>query len=227
MKNESQSSSVEFSGKSVEEAIELALRELSVEREEVEVEVLSKGRSGLLGLGGEPARIRVTRIVSSDPYTQAQNLVHDILSLLKVSARAGLKSGPGGASEPSQGAVINIEGEDAGLLIGRKGETLLAFQFLVNIILQHRLHVRIPLTLDVEGYRERRQNALQALALRMAERVASSGRSITLEPMPPHERRIVHIALGGHPRVSTQSVGMGDARKVSIISKRSQPQRQA
>lgn len=227
MENESRSSSAEFSGKSVEEAIEQALQELNVEREEVEVEVLSRGRSGILGLGSEPARIRVTRIVSSDPYTQAQNLVQEILSLLKVSARAGLKSGPSGAGEPSQGVVINIEGEDAGLLIGRKGETLLALQFLVNIILQHRLHARIPLILDVEDYRERRQNALQALAQRMAERVASSGRPITLEPMPPHERRIVHIALASHPRVSTQSVGIGEARKVSIVSKRNQPQRQA
>ena len=118
------------------------------------------------------------------------------------------------------GPVFELEGEDSGLLIGRRGETFKALQFLVKFIVGQRLEARASLMLDVEGYQMRRYNALTNLARRVAERVVSTGRSVTLEPMPPDERRIVHMAIAEYPRVTTESVGMGDGRQVVVDLKK-------
>ncbi len=113
--------------------------------------------------------------------------------------------------------VLNIEGEDLGILIGRRAETLAALQYLVRLMVNHRVHHWVNLVVDVEGYKARREEQLVRLAERMAERAASTGRAVALEAMPPRERRIVHITLRNHPQVTTQSVGEGDQRKVTII----------
>jgi spoIIIJ-associated protein len=115
--------------------------------------------------------------------------------------------------------VLNIEGEDLGILIGRRGETLAAIQYLTRLMVNHRLHRWTNLVVDVEGYKARREEQLVRLAERMAERVVNSGRAVALEAMPARERRIVHIALRNHPTVTTQSVGEGDNRKVTIVPK--------
>ena len=122
-------------------------------------------------------------------------------------------------SEDLDGPVFEIEGDDSGLLIGRRGETLRALQFLVKFIVSRKLESRVNLLVDVEGYQARRYDSLANLANRVAQRVASSGRSITLEPMPPNERRAVHMALADHPRVTTESTGMGDGRQVIVQPK--------
>lgn len=116
--------------------------------------------------------------------------------------------------------AFEIEGEDAGLLIGRRGETLQALQFLVNLIVNKQLGRQVYVTIDVEGYRERRQESLKSLAQRTAERVVSSGRSIQLQPMPASERRIIHVTLAEHPDVRTESKGDGDQRRVVVLPKR-------
>lgn len=113
--------------------------------------------------------------------------------------------------------VLNIEGEDLGILIGRRAETLAALQYLTRLMVNHRAHRWVNLVVDVEGYKARREEQLVRLAERMAERVVSTGRAVALEAMPPRERRIVHITLREHPQVTTQSVGEGDQRKVTII----------
>jgi spoIIIJ-associated protein len=113
--------------------------------------------------------------------------------------------------------VLNVEGEDLGILIGRRAETLAAIQYLTRLMINHRLHRWVNIVVDVEGYRARREEQLVRLAERMAERVASSGRAIALEAMPPNERRIIHIALRDHPSVTTESVGEGEHRKVTVI----------
>ena len=113
---------------------------------------------------------------------------------------------------------LDIEGEDSGLLIGRRGETLRALQFTVNLIVGQTTRARV--ILDVEGYRERRYSSLRALAARVAERVTSTGRPITLEPMAPNERRVVHMALANNPRVDTESTGVGESRKITVLPKR-------
>lgn len=113
--------------------------------------------------------------------------------------------------------VLNIEGEDLGILIGRRAETLAALQYLTRLMVNHRAHRWVNLVVDVEGYKARREEQLVRLAERMAERVVSTGRAVALEAMPPRERRIVHITLRDHPQVTTQSVGEGEQRKVTII----------
>lgn len=115
--------------------------------------------------------------------------------------------------------VLNIEGEDLGILIGRRAETLSAIQYLTRLMVNHRLHRWVNVVVDVEGYRSRREEQLARLASRMADRAVSSGKPVALEAMPPNERRIVHITLRDNPLVTTQSVGEGEQRKVTIIPK--------
>lgn len=211
---------VEVSARSVEEAIEVALRQLEAKRDEVEVEVLSRGKPGFLGFGAEMARVRVRRLpkTSLPPSAlMAKEVVDTVLKYMGVAATATL--GHPSPDNP-QATVIEISGDDAGLLIGRKGESLRALQFLVNLIIAQRAGEQsAPVLLDVEHYKERRTKALQNLALRVAERVTQTGHPISLEPMPPAERRIIHLALANHPAVKTESVGEGNERKVVILPK--------
>ncbi|MBI4199362.1 MAG: protein jag [Chloroflexi bacterium] len=205
---------VEMSAKTVEEAIELALKELGAEREEVAVEVISQGRAGIFGIGSEPARVRVTRLSpQAGLASQALEVVNHLLARMDVSAIATIRS----SGDEENGPIIDIQGEDSGLLIGRRGETLHALQFLVNLLLSHKGEPHPLVVLDVEQYRERRAKSLQALAWRVAEKVAATGYSIALEPMPAAERRVVHLALSDHPKVTTQSEGEGPHRKITIV----------
>ena len=119
-------------------------------------------------------------------------------------------------SDDVGGPVFDIDGDDAGLLIGRRGETLRSLQFLTTFIASRIMDERVSIFVDVAGYQERRYQSLTALAEKVARRVASSGRPITLEPMPPNERRIVHLALADNPDVETGSTGSGDGRRVVV-----------
>ncbi len=204
--------------KTVDEAIEVAMHELDAARDEVEVEVLSRGKTGFLGIGSELARIRVRKLTAQeDAGPRTMGVVSKILELLGSSAVCTLRN----AHDPqSGGPQIDIEGDDAGLLIGRRGETLRALQFVVNVIVNKDREDSVRVLLDVEEYRGRRQRALSELAERVADKVASTGRSITLESMPPAERRIVHLALADNPRVTTESTGWGMGRRISINPKR-------
>lgn len=204
---------VEISAKTVEEAIELALKELDAEREEVAVEVVSQGRPGLFGIGAEQAKVRATRLASSEGLaSQAIEVVNQLLSAMRASALATIRS----SDDDEIGAIIDIQGEDASLLIGKRGETLQALQLMVNLILAKRQSHPLVI-IDVEKYKERRSRSLETLARRVAERVVDSGQSITLEPMPAAERRVIHIALADHPDVTTESAGDGRGRKVTVM----------
>ncbi|NLX09402.1 MAG: protein jag [Chloroflexi bacterium] len=116
--------------------------------------------------------------------------------------------------------VLQIQGRDLGVLIGRRGETLAALQYITRLIASRDLQRRANIVLDVEGYKTRREQMLQRLAHRMADQAVQLGRTVTLEPMPPYERRIVHLTLRDHPNVTTQSVGEGEHRKVTIVPRR-------
>ena len=204
----------EISAKTVEEAVELALRELDARREEVEIEVISRGKTGFLGIRAENARVRVKRIAAEDSAAvTTMDVIKKMLASAGVSAVAMLRDAH---DSETGGPVVDIEGEDSGLLIGHRGETLAAMQFLVNLLVNRGRTDTVRVTLDVEQYVERRHRSIRELALGVAERVAASGRAIVLEPMPPRERRVVHLTLADHPRVTTQSVGMGADRRVSI-----------
>lgn len=211
---------IETTAKTTEEAIEIALKELDAERGEVEIDVLSRGKAGILGLGSEPARVRVTVLEAPpDVVRVATDTLRNLISKLGVSVVVNLKQAH---REDLGGPVFEIEGDDSGLLIGRRGETLRALQLLVKSLVGHRLGVPANLMIDVEGYQERRYQALANLAQRVAQRVVSTGRSVTLEPMPPNERRMVHVTLADHPRVTTESTGVGDDRQV-VVSLKQQP----
>ncbi len=121
--------------------------------------------------------------------------------------------------ETTASIVLNVKGEDLGILIGRRGQTLTALQYTIRLIVSHQTKVWIPLIIDVEGYKQRRYEALQALARQMAEQVQARKEPFTLEPMPAYERRIIPITLADHPDVTTQSIGEGEARKVVIVPK--------
>jgi spoIIIJ-associated protein len=115
--------------------------------------------------------------------------------------------------------LLDVKGDNLGILIGRQGETLRDLQYITRLIVSRRLQRWANVVVDVEGYKRRRQRTLAELAERMAKRVITEGRSVTLEPMPPHERRIVHMALRDHESVWTESTGEGNRRKVVILPK--------
>jgi spoIIIJ-associated protein len=151
---------------------------------------------------------------SSEDVDITVDVLQHILQYMNIRAMVQVRS-----TEP---LTLNIQGinENLGLLIGRRGETLSALQLLVSLIVGHRTKHRMRIIIDAENYRERREENLRSLALRVAQQVRNYRRSIALEAMPPHERRIVHIALADSKDISTESIGEGDARRVVISLKR-------
>ena len=239
--------SVEVSAKSVDEAIDIALEELGLKRQQVHIEILTSGKPGLFGIGGEQARVRVTALEEgtarpiSEPEYEAEEVsdveikdvespevdlaadyLTQLLSFMEIDAETEVRppetpgDGLGRAS-----AVLDVSGDDLGLLIGRRGTTLAALQYVVNLMVSRQMTSRVLISVDVEHYRRRREDSLIGLARRMADRVRQTGRSITLEPMPAGERRIVHLVLSDDNGVTTGSVGEGDGRKVVIYPRRS------
>lgn len=217
-----------MSARTVEEAIELALKELGVDRDEAEVEVLSRGKAGFLGIGAELARVRVTLLSAGasppdaapadlSPASLASAVLGQILEKSGVDVTRTLRSAH---DDDAGGPVIDLAGEDSGLLIGRRGQTLQALQFLVTLIVRRQLGEDVRVVLDVENYRQRRETSLRDMADKVATRVAQTNRSITLEPMSPADRRIIHTSLAEHPEVRTQSAGEGENRKVTILPRR-------
>ncbi len=116
--------------------------------------------------------------------------------------------------------TLDVLGGDLSILIGRRGEVLSALQYVTRLIVSREVEQWVNVVVDIERYKQRRANSLQQLAQRIAERVASTKQPVALEPMPPNERRVIHVALHDHPSVTTQSVGKGDSRKVTIIPRR-------
>ncbi|MDC0034954.1 protein jag [Chloroflexi bacterium] len=207
--------SIDMTAKTVEEAIEIALRELDVDRVEVEIDVISRGKPGILGIGSELASVRVTKVDgTSDVLDSASEVLNNLLSHMEVDVVVNLKEAN---SEETGGPVFEIEGDDSGLIIGRKGETLRSLQFLTRFIVGRQTGERGNISVDVEGYDERRKQSLSNLASRVAQRVVKTGRSIELEPMSARERRLVHIALAENSDVYTESSGEGRDRRVVVI----------
>jgi len=124
-----------------------------------------------------------------------------------------------GEEEAPVPVTLDIKGDDLGILIGRRGQTLSCLEYIVRLIVANQTKTWSPIVIDVEGYKQRHYKALQNLAWRMAEQVKIEGMSFTLEPMSAYERRIIHLTLADDPDVSTQSIGEGEARKVVILPK--------
>jgi len=216
--------SLEVSAPTVEAAIQKALEQLGISREKVEVTVVKEGRSGILGLGAEEAVVRVSSLaMEPEEISQitevAREALEGLLSRLGVEASVNLEEKPPfePGTEASEVITINVTGDDLGILIGRRGQTLAALQHMVRLMVAHRMKARVPIVIDVEGYKQRRYEALRALAQRMAEQVRERKRPFALEPMPAYERRIIHLTLAEDPDVTTESTGVGEVRKVVIM----------
>ncbi len=223
--------SVETEAKTTEEAIQRACEALGVPREELDVEVLSSGSSGFLGLGAKNARIRATLkeksapslseirppAAPSEPHAAetAKKTLEDILRLLEVEASVDLR-------EDSERILLNIQGDGSGLLIGRKGQTLDAIEYLINKIVHKEAEDKKRIVVDTENYRLRREDSLVKLAQRLAEKAKRLGRPVTISPMSAHDRRIIHLALQDDKTLRTWSTGSGLYRKV-IISPEKKP----
>tara|TARA_Y100000996_G_scaffold323056_1_gene259109 strand:- start:1206 stop:1811 length:606 start_codon:yes stop_codon:yes gene_type:complete len=198
----------------VEEAVEIALIELDASRNEVEIDVISQGKAGILGIGSELAAVNVTKIDNVDDSIKiGYEIVSQLIELMGVDLDLNIihKSDEGETE-----SLLEIVGDDSGLLIGRKGETLKALQFLTNVLVSNKTGVKSRVSIDVEGYEDRRNQSLINLANRVAQRVTKTGRDIELEPMNPRERRVIHMALADHSSVATESSGSGFDRRVVI-----------
>ena len=303
---------IEVTGKSVDDAVQQALRRLSLSRPQVEVTVLAEGRSGIFGIGSNAARVRVTPRSSpapaepaggpaaplpkiadyadyaekeretpaparsgrardgrrrdhdrdragerdreqsraaapppprtdqpfelladpdyepeDDPTQHAVNVLTDLLRLLGVEAKVSARP----PETPMDGldhavAVLDVRRvgaeDDLGLLIGRRGQNLVALQYLLNLIVNRGMDGRHPFTVDIDSYKRQREDTLNALARRTAERVRESGQEIALEPMSAAERRIIHLALADDSELTTESAGEGAARRVQIVYREQQ-----
>jgi|YelNatPaOPRAMG01_1025707.scaffolds.fasta_scaffold00173_23 spoIIIJ-associated protein len=213
--------SLEVTGPTVDEAISKGLAELGKSLDEVEIEVISEGKKGWLFFKGEPAKVRIT--VKEPPSIEEvaketlANLVEKMGFKAKVVSRIGYDMVGEEGEEPP--LVLNLTGYGLGMLVGRKGEILSALQLLTRAIVSRKVSQNANIIVDVENYRARRWKYLSRLALRMAEKVERTHRTVVLEPMPPYERRIIHLALRNHPTVTTKSIGEGEKRRVTIFLK--------
>jgi spoIIIJ-associated protein len=212
----------------VEEATKRALTQLNVGLEDVEIIVLSEGRGGILGIGAEDARIRVTLLEPPESNkgngfgAEATEIVANLIDKMGIKAEISIQNAsPLTQDEVGQDQVVlAVSGEEAGSLIGRRGQTLDALQYIARLMLTRKLDTQASLIIDIENYRLRRYEDLRTLAINVGEQVKSKKTSIRLEPMTAYERRIVHMALANDPDVATESVGEGDYRKVVVYPKK-------
>ena len=266
MENDGESiDSIEIRGRTVDEAIHAALDRLGVTRDDVEIEILSEGRSGVFGVGSQDARVRVSIIgdeydedeapraereedeedeedegeeeeeeegeeyqvqpsaVSDEEAEAARETLEHMLDLLEFPNLVTIRAIE--RDRASTNILLDVAGDDVGLLIGRHGETLASVQFLLNACLGQTLPRNARVIVDVEHYRDRREESLRGVAMRAADRVRRERRSITLQPMPPNERRIIHLTLQSSPYVSTESTGDGSERRVVVSPKGGPPPR--
>ncbi len=154
-------------------------------------------------------------------YETTRDVLEKLLELMGLTARVSLSEAFTVVDDDGEASSVglNIEGDDLGILIGRRGQTMLSLQHILRLIVSSANQSKMPIVIDVEGYKERRCEGLRNLAFRLADQVTARKSSFAMEPMPAFERRVIHLALADHPDVLTESSGIGDARKVVIIPK--------
>jgi spoIIIJ-associated protein len=203
---------VEKAGKNVDEAVDLALKELAASIDDVEVEILEESSKGILGLlMVKQARVKVT--LKENSLQRAAILLKNIFQTMDLDVTTDV-------SENEKAVFINLEGPDLGILIGRRGETLDALQYIVNLSVNKNQETRKKIIIDIEGYRSRREKTLEKLALKLADKAKLRGRNVVLEPMSAQERRIIHTALQGRDDIFTFSEGEEPYRKIIISPKK-------
>ena len=235
--------STEKRAKSIEEAMELALGELNVTRENAQIEIIQEPQKGFLGIGGKDAVVKVTAevesavktdapkksapkakrqkisggvYVSESPAENAKNFVTDVLNAMGIEVTVT-------ADFDGEVVNVNLDGNNMGVVIGKRGDTLDSIQYLTSLVVNQRSEDYIKVSIDTENYREKREEALIALAKRLAGKVGRTGKKFALEPMNPYERRIIHSSLQDNEDVTTFSVGQEPYRKVVIAPKNPRP----
>lgn len=226
---------VETEGDTIDAAIAKALKLLGVEREKISVEIISEGRKGILGFGAQKAKVRAELRGSASPVKteeakpaaepprqpietsavaeKAHAALGEILRLMGIKATVQRK-----ASVSGDETILEIQAENSGLLIGRKGQTLEALQYLVTRIAGERPGSEGPqVVVDIESYRERRRKSLEDMALRLGEKAKRQRKTVTVDALSAADRRIIHAALQDDPWVSTKSLGQGSYRRLLII----------
>lgn len=203
--------SVEISAKTVQEAVEIALNKLAVNEESVNIQVIEEGNKGIFGLiGSKMAKVKVTRKESK--AEKAKAFLSQIFEKMEVDAQID-------TFEDDDNVVITVGSEKIGLIIGRRGETLDSIQFLTSLVINRDKESYKKVVIDVENYRQKREESLVRLSNKLADRVVKYKKSITLEPMNSYERKVIHSSLQENQYVETYSVGDEPNRKVVITLK--------
>lgn len=241
---EEKKTTLEVMGSSVEEAIESGLDQLGLPRDAVNVEVLDEGQNSFLGLGGRQVRVRLSLLdvekeKKSEPEKvsildqideenmdeiemakiRAHAIVDKLIDEVKVNAKIATRILEPEDDHDRSMILIEITGKDLSILIGRRAETLNALQYITSLILNQQMGKWMPLMIDVQGYRFRRERQLRQMARRLADQVIQTGRKQVLEAMPANERRLIHLELRYHPFVTTESVGDEPNRRTTILLK--------
>ena len=204
---------IEVTGKTVDDAVTEALIQLGTVRDNVEIEVIEKESNGFLGLNKKPARVKVA--LKATLEDKAVDFLADIFNLMEIKSEITVDY-----NEEEKTMNINIVGEDMGVLIGKRGQTLDSLQYLVSLVVNKESDDYIKVKLDTENYRERRKETLENLAKNIAYKVKKTRRSVSLEPMNPYERRIIHSALQNDKFVETHSEGEEPYRKIVVTLKK-------
>ena len=203
--------SIRQEGKTVEEAIEAGLNVLDISRENAEIKVIEKGNRGIFGLiGGKSALVEVK--AKKDPAKAGKEFLDNVFSSVSLELEVEVIK----EKCNSRQVYYNLKSPDLGIVIGHRGETLDALQYLTSLVVNNVNNRYTRVMLDAEGYRERRKQTLIRLAKKMARKCLTKGRKVSLEPMPPHERRIIHITLKENSQVTSYSEGEEPFRKIKI-----------
>jgi len=205
-------SSIEIEAKTTQEAIERACKHFHLDEEELDIEVLESRSTGIFGVvGNKKVKIRVTP-KKDTCIVLAQETLKKMISLISADTKIS-------AEKKGDDIILNIEGNNPGILIGHRGRTLEALEFIVNKVVNKASEKKVRVIVDSENYRQRREEFLQRLAFRMGEKAKKTKRTVTIDPISPHDRRIVHLTLKGDQQISTKSKGEGLFKEVLIIPK--------
>ena len=204
---------IEISAKTVDDAVIAACQQLSITSDKLEYEVVEEGKAGIFGFGAKPAIIKARAKATLQDNVKA--FLNDVFAAMNIEVVVNVEY-----NEEEKSMNINLVGDDMGMLIGKRGQTLDSLQYLVSLVVNKETEDYIRVKVDTENYRERRKATLENLAKNMAHKVKRIRRSVTLEPMNPYERRIIHAALQDDKYVSTHSEGDEPYRRVVITPKR-------
>lgn len=203
----------EFSAKTVDDAITEACQKLMVPSDKLEYEVVEEGSSGFLGIGAKPAIIRAK--AKSSVADVAKDFLKDVFEAMNMAVVVDVKY-----DEENKNVDIELSGNEMGVLIGKRGQTLDSLQYLVSLVVNKDSEEYIRVKVDTEDYRKRRKETLENLAKNIAYKVKRTKRSVSLEPMNPYERRIIHSALQNDKYVTTHSEGEEPFRRVVVTLKK-------